>query len=252
MEIVICEDELTELDMVYKKLRTILGRFAIETGIARFSSGKELLTHVRNGRRFSLYILDILLEGSVNGIEVAREIRTADPDAQIAFLTNSREYAVDAFAVRAIHYLVKPVTEEGLLSVLERWHRETNKQEDYLEIQDGKELRKFPVSQILYVRSSDRGIEVHMKQHKWDAWMNSPFHKVEQAAETMPWFVRIARGCIVNMEFVGRIDYTDCTLVNGEVLAISRREHNRVMNSYNDFLFWKMEREGKMKEGELP
>lgn len=251
MEIVICEDDRIELDMVYEKLRAVLGRAAIGTGIVRFSSGRELLTHVRNGRRFGLYILDILLGETESGIEVARQIRTLDTDAQIAFLTNSREYAVDAFAVRAIHYLVKPVTEEGLMSVVERWHRETNKQEEYLEIQDGKGLRKFPVSQILYIRSSDRGIEVHMRQRKWDAWMNSPFHKVEQAAEAMPWFVRIARGCIVNMESIGRIDYADCMLVNGEVLAISRREHNRVMNSYNDFLFWKMEQDGKKREGEL-
>ena len=139
MEIVICEDDRIELDMVYEKLRAVLGRAAIGTGIVRFSSGRELLTHVRNGRRFGLYILDILLGETESGIEVARQIRTLDTDAQIAFLTNSREYAVDAFAVRAIHYLVKPVTEEGLMSVVERWHRETNKQEEYLEIQDGKE-----------------------------------------------------------------------------------------------------------------
>lgn len=251
MEIVICEDDLLERDMVYEKLRAVLGRLDIGTGIVRFSSGKELLTHVRNGRKFGLYILDILLDELESGIEVAKKIRMLDSEAQIAFLTSSREYAVEAFEVRAIHYLVKPVTEEGLLSVVERWHRETNKQEEYLELQDGKEMRKFPVSQILYIRSSDRGIEIHMKQRKWDAWMNSPFHKAEQKVEDMPCFARIARGCIVNLWHICRIDYPECILTNGETLTISRREQNQVMNSYNDFLFWKMEQEGEQREGEV-
>ena len=244
MEVVICEDDLLELEMVYEKLLTILRRLSIRMEIARFSSGKELLVHVRKGRRFSLYVLDVILGERENGIEVAREIRMLDSGAQIAFLTNSREHAVDAFAVRAIHYLVKPVTEQSLMSILERWRREMNQQEHYLEIQDGKEMRKFPVSQILYIRSSDRGIEAHMKQRKWNVWMNIPFHKIERETETMPWFARIARGCIVNLEYIRQIDHADCVLVNGEILSISRRERSQVMNSYNDFLFWKMEREG--------
>ena len=65
----------------------------------------------------------------------------------------------------------------------------------------------------------------------------------------MPQFVRITRGCIVNMEYVSWIDYTECVLKSGEILSISRREQNHVMNSYNDFLFWKMEQEGENAKG---
>jgi len=249
MKLAVCEDDLLELEDMRKKLKEVLKAASIEAEIVCFSSGDKLLTQIRNGKTYNLYILDILLENEENGIVVAREIRKSDPEAQIAFFTHSREYAIDAFEVQAIHYLVKPVTKENLQSVIDRWRRENHNQEECLEIQSGKETRKFPVSQILYVKSSDRGIEIHMKQHKWDAWVKSPFHVVEHEVEPMPQFTRIARGCIVNMEYINRIEYMECVLKNGEILSISRREQSHVMNSYNDFLFWKMEQSEEKEEG---
>ena len=249
MEIVICEDDAFERELIYEKFRMVLKEMEIETQIVCFSDGSELMERVRSGERYELYILDILLRDGKNGIELAKEISRSDPEAQITFITNTREYAVEAFEVGAIHYLVKPVEEKGIISIIERWRREKKKTEKYLEIQSGKEFRKFPLIQIMYIRSKDRGIEIHMEQHKWDAWVNSPFHIIEHEVEGMPQFVRITRGCIVNMEYVSWIDYTESVLKSGEILSISRREQNHVMNSYNDFLFWKMEQEGENAKG---
>lgn len=249
MGIVICEDDAFERELIRKKFGMVLEALEIEEQIEGFATGRELMERVRGGERYELYILDILLEDKENGIELAKDICKSHPEAQITFITNTREYAVEAFEVGAIHYLVKPVTEKGIMTVLERWMREKKKPEKYLEIQSGKESRKFPLIQIIYIRGKDRGTEIHMEQHKWDAWVNSPFHIIEHEVEEMPQFVRITRGCIVNMEYVSRIDYTECTLKNGEILSISRREQNHVMNSYNDFLFWKMEQEGEKGEG---
>lgn len=249
MEIVICEDDPFERELICEKFGAVLKPLEIETQIVSFSAGRKLIERVRSGKRYELYILDILLSEEMNGIELAKEICKSDPEAQIIFITNTREYAVEAFEVGAIHYLIKPVTEKGIMSVIERWRREKKKPEKYLEIQSGKESRKFPLTQIMYIRGKDRGIEIHMEQHKWDSWVNSPFHIIEHEVEAMPQFVRIARGCIVNMEYVSRIDYTECILRNGEILSVSRREQVHVMNSYNDFLFWKMEQEGENREG---
>lgn len=247
--IAVCEDDYFESRLICEKLKTVLKASGIETEIICFSTGRELMERILDGERYELYILDVLLKDGENGIELAKEIRRSDPEAQITFVTNTREYAVDAFEVEALHYLLKPLTEKGLMAAIKRWRRENKKPEKYLELQSGKESRKFPLSKIMYIRSKDRGIEIHMEQHKWNTWMNSPFHAVEQETEEMPQFVRIARGCIINMEYVSRIDYTECILRNGEILSVSRREQVHVMNSYNDFLFWKMEQEGEQQEG---
>ena len=64
-------------------------------------------------------ILDIYMKG-LNGMETARRMRQAMPGLPLAFLTSSRDFAVDAFALEALHYLVKPLTVESAQELLRR------------------------------------------------------------------------------------------------------------------------------------
>lgn len=60
-----------------------------------------------------LAILDIDMPG-MSGIELAATIKNRWPDTRILFLTGYSQYAVEAFAVRASGYLLKPVSKENL------------------------------------------------------------------------------------------------------------------------------------------
>ena len=60
-----------------------------------------------------LAILDIDMP-DMNGIELAAAIKEKQPETAVIFLTGFPQYAVDAFAVRASGYLMKPVTRERL------------------------------------------------------------------------------------------------------------------------------------------
>ena len=53
--------------------------------------------------------LDIVLQRDVNGIDVASVVRELAPSCLIFFMTSRPEYAVEGFAVRALHYCVKPI-----------------------------------------------------------------------------------------------------------------------------------------------
>ncbi|MCI9083250.1 MAG: response regulator transcription factor [Lachnospiraceae bacterium] len=244
MKIAVCEDNVFEVKLIYRNLKFVLKDLAVAAEVMCFSNGEDLLDSVRKGEIYQLYVLDIMLGEGKNGISIAREICAWDERAQIAFLTGSREYAVEAFEIGAFHYLVKPVTEHAVRAIIERWHMREYVKEQCLELNYGREKRKFPQSQILYMRSRDRGVEVHMKHHKWDSWVKVPFHTVEEKICQSVSFAKIARGCIVNMEHVRRMDGGECFLSNGEILSISRREYSSVRNCYNDFLFWKMKQDG--------
>lgn len=56
---------------------------------------------------------DIEMPG-LNGMELAREIRSISEGIQIVFVTAYEKYAVGAFAVNAVNYLLKPITAEAL------------------------------------------------------------------------------------------------------------------------------------------
>lgn len=245
MRIAVCEDDIYERKMIQEAMRECLEESSMEAEVKYFSGGRQMLEAIHREDNYHLYLLDIILENEKSGIEIAKELRKHNPDAVIAFLTSDREHAIEAFEVGAIHYLVKPVTKKAVQDILGRWQLRSAQQTDCLEIQNGRETRKFVKSQILYIRSRDRGIEIHMKLHKWDAWVKYPFRDIEEEVKPMPQFVRIARGFLVNLDNVQRIDFKECAFINGEILPISRREQSEVMNKYNDYLFYKMEQEGR-------
>ena len=58
-------------------------------------------------------LLDIDMP-EINGLQLAAKIKTMQPDTAIIFLTGFSQYAVDAFAMHASGYLLKPVSKETL------------------------------------------------------------------------------------------------------------------------------------------
>ena len=66
--------------------------------------------------------LDVQMPG-LTGFEVARRLIQADLLPQLIFVTAFDQYAVDAFSVNAVDYLLKPVDADRLEQALERVRR---------------------------------------------------------------------------------------------------------------------------------
>lgn len=79
-----------------------------------FTQPEEALEYLEENRA-DIAILDIAMPG-MNGLELASAIREKRPDTAIVFLTAFPQYAVQAFAIRASGYLLKPVSRERLAS----------------------------------------------------------------------------------------------------------------------------------------
>ena len=61
--------------------------------------------------------LDIIMDDS-DGISLAMEIKRMQPDCKIVFISSSRDFALEAFQVYASGYLLKPVTKDEIINVL--------------------------------------------------------------------------------------------------------------------------------------
>ena len=77
-----------------------------------FTHAGDALAWLEN-RTADIALLDIDLP-DMNGLELAARIKEMSPDTAIVFLTGYSQYAVDAFAVHAVGYLLKPVGQEKL------------------------------------------------------------------------------------------------------------------------------------------
>lgn len=104
-------------------------RMIVGKAIRKHFEGRLEIVEAVNGRQAvqlfsekdcSIALLDIEMPG-VNGLEAAEQIREDNKDCSIIFLTAFDEfsYAKRAISVRALDYLLKPGTEEELVTVLE-------------------------------------------------------------------------------------------------------------------------------------
>lgn len=88
-----------------------------------FDSALSFLEHaLTSPETIDLVLLDMEMPG-LHGLELARRLHTFRPEIRIAFLTAYEEFALEAFEVEAIDYLLKPVTNEDLSRAISRFRK---------------------------------------------------------------------------------------------------------------------------------
>ncbi len=115
-KILVADDEPIEKAVVKKILENAFGD---EIGICLACNGREAV-ELYEKEKCDIALLDISMPG-INGTEAAEVIREKHENSVIIFLTayDDFAYAQKAIRVRALDYLLKPVNEEELVTVLE-------------------------------------------------------------------------------------------------------------------------------------
>ena len=90
----------------------------IITIIGQCSSADEALIAIRENQP-QLIFLDVKMM-NLDGVETAKIIRGMNKDVVICFATSYEDYAINAFHVEAIDYLIKPVAYDKMKRILDR------------------------------------------------------------------------------------------------------------------------------------
>ncbi len=115
-QVLIADDEPIERAVLCKVLNT---RFDKLIEITQAVNGREAM-ELYELRKFHIIFMDIEMPG-INGIESAEIIRKQDKDCHIIFLTayDDFNYARKAITVKALNYLLKPASEEEIITSVE-------------------------------------------------------------------------------------------------------------------------------------
>jgi two-component SAPR family response regulator len=114
MKTLIVDDEPAMLLAMRRLLSKIEG---IEV-VGSFQNAAEALEFVRDNQ-VELAFLDIMI-GEDNGLELARGLRLLCADAEIVFTTSHTDYAIPAYDVYPLDYIVKPISEQRLKQTVAR------------------------------------------------------------------------------------------------------------------------------------
>jgi DNA-binding LytR/AlgR family response regulator len=101
-----------------EELCFLLGEFDGVEILGQAADGVEAL-RLAGALRPDVTFLDVQMPG-LTGFEVARRLIQADVPSQIVFVTAFDQYAIDAFSVNAVDYVLKPVDAARLEQTVER------------------------------------------------------------------------------------------------------------------------------------
>ncbi|QNM83157.1 response regulator transcription factor [Sphingomonas sabuli] len=114
LRILIADDE----PLAAERLQLLLARLNGATLVGTASDGESAIT-MAEALKPDVLLLDIAMPGA-DGIEVARSLASHDPTPAVVFVTAFDQFAVAAFEVAAVDYLMKPVDPDRLQHALDR------------------------------------------------------------------------------------------------------------------------------------
>lgn len=118
LKIAIVEDDLTQLSYVRLLIEGWMAKTHNTMKLISCESAEEFLFKYAEPLDFDLILLDIKLK-KMNGMELAKQIRTVSRTVQIAFLTGVKDYVFEGYEIGAVRYLLKPVQEKDLFKLLD-------------------------------------------------------------------------------------------------------------------------------------
>ena len=244
--IIIIEDEAPARDL----LRHMLSDNEKVTVIAECSDGFEGLKEIKELKP-DIIFLDIQMP-KLNGFEL---IEVLDEKPEVIFTTAYDQYAIRAFELNAVDYLLKPFSKErlndALTKALERIGRNEKQdkaiknlisaktdEEDYLTrivIRKGSGIKIIPLTSVSFIGAEDDYVMIHYDEGKALKQQTMKYYEEKLPAAS---FLRVHRSFIVNLEKITRLepyskDNYVAVLSTGEKIPVSRTGYKELRDRLN-------------------
>jgi len=185
-----------------------------------------------------LLFLDIHMPGK-SGFDLLEELTTVP---EVVFTTAYDQYAVKAFELNALDYLVKPLRDERFSKTIEKVKAELAKKEEIkaevlpmhrkIFIKDGEKCYFIPLTEIHFIESLENYARLHFGDKK--AMIKRSLNLLEEKLDATIFF-RINRSQIINTQYIKEIhphfnNTLQITLTTGETLAVSSRQSVKFKN----------------------
>ena len=237
MRLAICDDDAASRALIAEHVRAYMqANHTPEYTLQVFEHGEDLLDAVYRSGCYDVYLLDVVMP-DMSGIELGSLLRTSDPDGRIIYLTSSRDYAVDAFRVRAFDYLLKPVLRETLFACLDACMAQGEKKDAGLIVRTGERSMRLNLKSILYAKLVRRSIVYHMAdgQQIETPAIRIPFSQAVQELLRDRRFVLCGAAVIVNLSHITMVEKDALVFSNASTLYIPKSAVNKIRSAWADY-----------------
>lgn len=239
LKIAIVDDE----DLARAVVREYLNGIADVEIVAECANGFEAVKAVSDLQP-DLLILDVQMP-KLNGFEV---LELVGRDVAVVFVTAFDQYAIRAFEVHAVDYLLKPFGPDRLAAAIERARERLGRGEALpvqalassgqpaagqarrILVRDGPRVHVLPVEKIDYIQAQDDYVCFRCEGKEY--LKEQTLAELEATLDPAK-FVRIHRSYVLNLDRLARVETDErenriATLVDGRRLPISRAGYGRL------------------------
>ncbi len=228
LTIAICDDNENQIT----ELRRLLGEWSADKPFAlsidEYVSAEGFLFSYPD-KPCDLILLDIEMK-RLNGMELAKKLRSVGDMLPVVFITGYPEYMNDGYEVEALHYLLKPVDKAKLFAVLDRYIRRRAPEKEIILVGDEVSMH---VSSDMIVYCEAVGKKTHVSLRDKAIVCNMGISGIKKILTEE--FIFCHRSYIVNLRYVRSIGKTELILDGGEKIPLSRRLYNDVNKKFIEY-----------------
>lgn len=233
IKVVIIDDEPLARQIILEYLNHRNDILVLQECNNGFEGIKAIIEH-----KPDLIFLDVQMP-KINGFEM---LELCDDKPGVIFTTAFDEYALKAFEVNAIDYLLKPFSKERFDFAFQKWldHHEKNQEIPVLQnllsqtgnqwdhhrivVKNGHNIRIIPVNEIIYLEAFDDYVKVIVQDGTFLKKQTMAYYEKQLESEN---FIRVHRSYLVQINQITKVEPFEknshvAVLKNGVRIPLSR------------------------------
>ena len=240
LHIAICDDDYTQLEVISAYTSEYTMNRQLSADVQSFTHPDKLLLDCKNNR-YHIYLLDIVMP-MLHGVELGRDIRRLDHQAQIIFITTEPSFALQSFAANPLDYLLKPLDKQRLFDALDLALTKVDREEEAtipIKTKDG--IRIIPLFSIIFCERIGNSLVFTLQNGEQVKSLTIRKSFSEQIAPLLAdaRFIQPHVSYVVNMSRVESLNESGFVMCGGDVVPIPKKQYVAIRNVYLDFVFKK-------------
>lgn len=228
--IAVVDDLPEERDGLNDYLRRFAAERKLTLQVSDFDSGERFLSAFDHN--FDIVLLDIEMQG-IDGMETARRLRERDDKVCLLFVTYLANFAVQGYGVRALDFLVKPVSYENFGMKMDRAviaAERARKKEIFVSTPEGD--RRIRIDELYYVEVMNHTLLYHTAQGVLA--VRGSIRACEERLSPYD-FARCNKSYLVNMNHVTEIRRNEIR-VGGDLLPVGSTRRQDFLRQLTEFM----------------
>ena len=201
--------------------------------LSEFSNPLIAQKFISEHKDIDIIFLDVEMPG-LTGIEY---LKSMPPSAHVILTTAYPQYALEAFELDVVDYLLKPIRLDRFakaiqkirdLKALDQLDLEVHAQEDFIYIKSDRKFIKLFLNDVIFIKGLKDYVIIHTAETKYMTAMN-----VGTIAKQLPTdrFTRVSKSYIINVNYITHID-VDLIDLSGNEIPLGKSYKEAFLSNY--------------------